>query len=241
MGIKIYSLICKSLPYKIIMKERILYIFLGFLIVNIAIGQNEEIPATKQNSELIAILDTIHLEDQKYRLESQELENKYGWSSEEVQDIWKTIHIKDSINLIKVEKILDENGWLGPDVIGEEGNLTLFLVIQHAKVETQLKYLPMLRDAVKSGDAEASYLAMMEDRVLMYQGEKQIYGSQLEMDSKTKEYVVSPMIDPDNVDKRRAEVELMPMAEYLKIFDLTWDVEKFKKRMQEYDLEKGKK
>jgi hypothetical protein len=61
------------------------------------------------------------------------------------------------------------------------------------------------------------------------------------MDSKTKLYVLSPMIDPDNVDKRRAEVGLEPIAEYLKIFDVTWDVEKFKKRMEEYDAKKKSK
>lgn len=50
----------------------------------------------------------------------------------------------------------------------------------------------------------------------------------------TNEYILSPMIDPDNVDKRREEVGLMPLAEYLNHFDLIWDIEKFKMRMEEY-------
>ena len=60
---------------------------------------------------------------------------------------------KDSINLIKVMKILDERGWLGKNVVGTQGNQTLFLVIQHADLEYQQKYLPMMREAVKDGNA----------------------------------------------------------------------------------------
>ncbi len=223
------------------MKQTLLFSLFGILTFNIAFGQNNKTPEINRNKKLIAILDTIYREDQKYRKESQVLEKKYGWDSKEVQDIWKIIHLKDSINVIKVKKILDEEGWLGSDIIGKNGNLTLFLVIQHADLQTQIKYLPMLREAVKNGNAKPSDLALLEDRVLISQGKKQIYGSQLEMDFNTKEYKLSPMIDPDNVNKRRESVGLKPIAEYLQIWDITWDLDTFKKRMEEYDLENGEK
>ena len=223
------------------MKQRILFTLFGVLFLNLAFGQNKQTPEATLNKYLVAILDTIHQEDQKYREEEQVLEKKFGWESKDVQDIEKIIHEKDSINLIQVEKIIAEYGWLGADIVGEMGNKTLFLVIQHSNTQTQVKYLPMLREAVKNGKAKASYLALMEDRVLLAQGEKQIYGSQLQMDSETNQWVLEPMIDPDNVDKRRAEVGLKPLSEYLKYWDLTWDVEKFKKRMDVYDSERNKK
>jgi hypothetical protein len=220
-------------------KQRILFTLFGVLFLNLALGQNKQTPEATLNNYLIAILDTIHQEDQKYREEEQVLEKKYGWESKDVQDIERIIKEKDSINLIQVEKILAEYGWLGADIVGEMGNKTLFLVIQHSNTQTQVKYLPLLREAVKNGKAKASYLALMEDRVLLAQGEKQIYGSQLQMDSETNEWVLEPMIDPENVDKRRAEVGLKPLSEYLKYWDLTWDVEKFKKRMDLYDSERN--
>ena len=80
---------------------------------------------------------------------------------------WRLINEKDSINLIKIKKILDERGWLGADIIGGQGNSTLFLVIQHSDLETQLKYLPMMREAVKNGNANAISLAILEDRVAL--------------------------------------------------------------------------
>lgn len=223
------------------MKQRILFTLLGIVFFNLAFGQTGKIPESTRNKELAAILDTIYQEDQKYRVELEAIEKKYGSESKEVQDMWKIIMAKDSINLFKVDKMLGEYGWLGADAVGEPGNLTLFLVVQHAYHKTQLKYLPVMREAVKKGNAKAMHLALLEDRVAIGEGQKQIYGSQLEMDYKTKQYVVSSMIDPDHVDKRRAEVGLEPIAEYLKIWDLTWDVEKFKKRMEEYDAKKNNK
>jgi len=65
--------------------------------------------------------------------------------------------------------------------------------------------------------------------VALRQGRKQIYGSQINRDQKTQEFYVSPLEDPDNVDKRRAEVGLQPLAVYLSNWDLKWDVEQYKK------------
>ena len=223
------------------MKQRILFTLLGILFFNLAFGQTAKIPESARNKELVAILDTIYQEDQKYREEEEVVEKKYGWDSKEVQDLWKIINAKDSINLIMVEKILAEYGWLGADAVGKRGNVTLFLVIQHSDHKTQLKYLPMMGEAVKKGNAKAKDLALLEDRVAIGEEQKQIYGSQLIMDSKTNQYILRPMIDPDNVDKRRAEVGLEPISEYLKIWDLTWDAAKFKKRMEEYDAKKKNK
>jgi hypothetical protein len=145
---------------------------------------------------------------------------------------WKLINEKDSINLIKIQKILDEKGWLGSKVIGNQGNSTLFLVIQHSPLEVQEKYLPMMRDAVKNGKANSSSLALLEDRVALRKGGKQIYGSQIGRDHETGEYFVSPLIDPENVDKRRAEVGLGTIADYITNWNMTWDVKKHIERSE---------
>lgn len=185
------------------------------------------------DKELVAMLDTVYMEDQSYRQAMDEIEKKHGWESEEMQAHWKIIAEKDSINLIKVRKILDERGWLGPDVIGRQGNSTLFLVIQHADLETQEKYLPMMREAVKKGNAQPSALALLEDRVALGQGKKQIYGSQIGRDQATGEYYVLPLTDPENVDQRRAEVGLGPLQDYVSNWGMTWDAEAYKKKLSE--------
>ncbi len=125
--------------------------------------------------------------------------------------------------------IIDRYGWLGTDVIGVQGNATIFLVIQHADIAIQEKYIPMMRDAVKKGKAFGSDLALLEDRVAFRQGKRQIYGSQIGRDNETHNYFILPLEDPDNVDKRRAEVGLSTIAEYVNHWQIKWDVEQYKK------------
>jgi hypothetical protein len=201
---------------------------------------NKEKAEENLDKPLVAILDTIHQKDQKYRRQISDIAEEYGRESDEMKAHWRTITEKDSINLIKIRKILDERGWLGADVIGGQGNGTLFLVIQHSDIETQLKYLPMMREAVKKGNARASSLALLEDRVALRQGNRQIYGSQIGQDQETGERFVLPLIDPENVDIRRAEVGLGTLADYVNHWGMTWDVEKHKERTIKIEAEKEK-
>ncbi|MBK7465379.1 MAG: hypothetical protein IPJ43_00435 [Saprospiraceae bacterium] len=193
------------------------------------IKQNKDKAEVNLNKPLVAILDSIYIEDQKYRQQIDEIEKKFGRQSNEMREHWKVINEKDSINLIKVKSILDKYGWLGTDIIGGQGNNTLFLVIQHADIETQVQYLPMMREAVKNGKAKGSSLALLVDRVALRQGKRQIYGSQIARDQDSPVYYVSPLEDPDNVDKRRAEVGLGPLSEYVSRWQIKWDVEQYKK------------
>lgn len=193
------------------------------------IKQNKEKAEANLNKPLVAELDSIYTEDQKYRLQIDEIKKKYGWESNQMKAHWKIINEKNSVNLIKIKSLLDKYGWLGIDVIGEQGNSTMFLVIQHSDIATQDKYLPMMREAVKNGKAKGSSLALLEDRVALRKGKKQIYGSQIGRDNDTKLYYVSPLEDPDNVDKRRAKVGLEPLADYVNYWQIKWDVEQYKK------------
>ncbi len=202
---------------------------------------NKEEAEKNLDKSLVAILDSIYEEDQKYRAQIDGIEKKYGRDSKEMQKHWGLINQKDKRNVIEIQKILDERGWLGADVIGEKGNTTLFVVIQHASLEIQEKYLPMMRDAVKQGNARAGSLALLEDRVALGKVEKQIYGSQIGRIKETGEYYLLPLIDPDNVNNRRTEVGLGPIEEYIFHWDMSWDVEDYKKKLPDYEaLQKGK-
>jgi hypothetical protein len=189
-------------------------------------------------TELLIILD----EDQKYRMQMNETQKKFGQDSKEMKDLWQIASQKDSINLIKVKKILDKKGWVGKDKVGAQANGALFLVIQHNDLETQKKYLPMMKEAVKKGNADPSSLALLIDRIENQEGRKQIYGSQIGTNPNTKTQYVCPLIDPDNVDKRRAEVGLENLAEYVKHWNITWNIEQYKKDLPEIEeMSKPKK
>lgn len=177
------------------------------------------------NRQLAALLDSIKNEDQTGRLKSRELQQA-GADAQQLKELWRGIKQKDSTNLIVVRGILDKYGWLGAGVVGT-GNSTLFLVIQHSDLATQEHYLPMMRDAVVVGDAYASDLALLEDRVAIRQGRRQIYGSQIDQDPETGAYYVCPLDDARHVDERRAAVGLEPINSYLKNWNLTWDADAY--------------
>lgn len=176
---------------------------------------------------------SIYNEDQDIRKDFMAAYKHPQSDKKKIDSIGKIMIYKDSINLIKITKILDKRGWVGKDVVGAQANQTLFLVIQHSDLKYQQKYLPMMREAVKKGNAKASSLALLEDRIALREGRKQIYGSQTSMNKTTRKIHISPMIDPDNVDKRRAEAGLGTMAEYAAKLGIVWDLETYKKELPE--------
>lgn len=192
------------------------------------------------DKDLVSKLDSIYDLDQGYRKQIGEIEKKYGRESMELKTHWKLINKTDSVNLIKIKTILDNRGWLSSNVIGNKGNNTLFLVIQHSDLETQVEYLPMMREAVKLGNANSSSLALLEDRVALRKGGKQIYGSQISRDVETGEYYVSPLIEPENINERRAAVGLGSIEDYIKHWNMTWDIEKHKNRIKKLESDTNK-
>ena len=175
-------------------------------------------------NELLAILE----EDQKYREQLYPVLKEFGRNSKEVQDMWKVINEKDAENLQKVKEIIKQYGWVGADKVGGKASEAIFLVVQHADLATQQTYLPLMRAAVQEKKARPGSLALLEDRVAMRSGKKQIYGSQINFDQAGVAHVF-PIEDPDHVDQRRASMGLPPLADYVKQWDIVWDIAAHKK------------
>ena len=225
-------------------KYSLIVLTLCFAVVAHSAGQEKPVPAagaaTKFDKALQAELLAILSEDQQDRVKIDALETKgRGGNSPEMQALLKTMHERDLVNRVKIRAILDTCGWVGPEIVGPEASSTLFLVIQHADTATQQKYLPLMRVAVREKKAQPSHLALLEDRVALAEGRRQIYGSQLWGDSKDGHLYVPLLEDPDHVDERRAAVGLGTMAEYLKRWNLTWDVEAYKKQLPSLETDKS--
>lgn len=203
------------------------YIFLLLLFsFNYSSGQN------KLFDSLTYQLQTIERDDQFLRIQIDSIikTNMYDSSllAVRLDSLWKSIRLKDSENLVKVTAIIDKYGWLGPVDIGDDGNTTLFIVIQHADLKTQQKYLPLMREAVQNGKADIKNLAYLEDRVALRENKNQIYGTQIFQNVKTNECFVLPLEDPYNVDSRRAKVGLSPLSIYMmEHFKMKWDVTQY--------------
>lgn len=100
---------------------------------------------SKLNPPLKNELETILVDDQKYRKQIDTTIKKYGRNSNEFRDLIKKVRKSDSLNLVKVSDILDKKGWPSYESVGGKAITSLFLVIQHSDLKTQEKYLPLMK------------------------------------------------------------------------------------------------
>jgi hypothetical protein len=169
-------------------------------------------------------LEKIRVRDQVLRQLYKQAEEKFGRGSEYMNAFWEMMGEQDSINERTVLKIIDENGWVGKSLVGAKANSTLWLVIQHAPIDTQEKYLPLLKESVKKGESSGQNLALLEDRILMRNDKPQVYGSQVKRDEDGKGYF-HEIKDPEYVNQRRKEIGLGPIEAYAKRMGVNWTVE----------------
>lgn len=177
-------------------------------------------------ARLRAELERIHDLDQRDRL------NVHHFPSGAQKDsVLAHMMLQDSLDLLRVTAIIDSAGWLGEDVLGHKANQALFLVLQHAdaKPAVQAEYLPVMREAVEQGRAQAGELAMLEDRVAVNHGRPQIYGSQIGW--KDGKGYVRPIEDEAHVNERRAAVGLEPLEVYAERFGVSWSPPVLKERL----------
>lgn len=170
-------------------------------------------------------LEQIYVRDQMLRQLYRDAEEKFGRESDEMKYFWELVAQQDSLNELEVIKIIEERGWVGKSLVGGQANMTLWLVIQHAPLETQELYLPLLKKSVLEGESSGSHLALLEDRIQMRNGKPQTYGSQITTDEETGEQIVYQVREPEYVNQRRREVGLGPIEDYVKRWGIEWGVE----------------
>lgn len=189
--------------------------------------------------DLMAMLDTVRIMDREPLLKRDSLGREFGWESEELknqQEIWDSMHV---FTESKIVELLDNQGWPTEDLMDSVGNDIISIILQHSSIDIRLKYLPMMKKVVKRGQLEPRLLARAEDRIATDNGELQIYGGQMKYYPEIKGFNVWPVIDPVNIDKRRSEIGLIPIAEHLKNrFDFEWDLEEQIKRSEAFEKER---
>ncbi|OIQ30424.1 MAG: hypothetical protein BM564_03395 [Bacteroidetes bacterium MedPE-SWsnd-G2] len=190
---------------------------------------------------LTAMLDTIWDTEQTPITKRDSLMRIYGDESELYQEQQNLVKANHIINEKKVTQYLDTYGWPEPERSGERGNWTICNVIQHSDNAVRIKYLPMMREAVKANKLEPRFLVRAEDRIATERGDLQIYGGQMKYYPETKSFNLWPVYDPENIDKRRAEIGLGPIDEFLKLrFDFEWNLEEQIERSKAFEAAKLK-
>ena len=229
------------------LKLNINFQLLGFLLLLIFTScaskkQENQSKGIDYPPNLVASLDSIWHDEQDPISIRDSLMEKFGVDSKEAevyQKIYKENHL---VNEKKITALLDKYGWPKKELIGEQGNFTICNVLQHSDQAIRIKYLPLMKKAVLEKELLPRFLVRTEDRIATEKGEPQIYGGQMKFYPETKTFNVWPVYDPKNIDKRRAEIGLEPIAPYLKRrFDFDWDLEEQIQRTAAFELERKSK
>ncbi len=192
------------------------------LVVMVLIGTINSVGFSQQSADTsMAKIRNPALREELLAMEQIDQEVRNDWIKEmSSRTMDSLIVIKmdsvDSINTKRVKEMINRYGWPGVSVVGNDGAEAAFIVVQHSRDTLfQRSCLKLIRTAFKDGEVSGNDLALLTDRVRVGEGKAQLYGSQAKIvDGKI---VVDPIEDEANVDKRRAELDLPPMAEYIKM------------------------
>ena len=120
-------------------------------------------------------------------------------------------------NADSLAAIVDEFGWPGESLVGNDGAEAAWLILQHAigRPAFLRRCLPFLKNAVKAGDVPAAHVACLEDRIAVFEERPQRYGTQFDWDG-SGNLNPHPLEDPEKVDEYRASVGLGPLSEKIR-------------------------
>lgn len=129
----------------------------------------------------------------------------------------------DAKNIKVIDKIL-KNGL--PQGLSEESYKTIWIVIDHAPLEKQEQYLPLVEQMATEGYVGVDEYAILYDRVAMGQNRHQRYGSQLVQfgNAEAMQLYVWPIEDVEKLDSLRNAVGLSSFYNYLKDIEETMGI-----------------
>jgi hypothetical protein len=168
------------------------------------------------NSKLRKKLAKIHERDQRHLLKIWQTYSKNNNKvSFRILVLALKQHLLHKKNYRAVKRLFAQDDYPSKLAVGNGMSNYPFLVIQHASLEVQEKYLPLLEKAATDGDLRKGDLALLIDRVRVGNNEKQVYGSQLES-LNGGGYELKPIENYEEVNIKRKEVGLGTLEEYLK-------------------------
>src|SRR5471030_1633517 len=152
--------------------------------------------------------------DQISRLlkEDQAVRDRAGFDPKKMEET-------DRRTAAPLRAIFDRYGVPAYDMVGVQATKDFVVMVQHQPAEFRREVLPKLKAKVDGGQADPGAYAMVYDRAQRDQGKNQLYGEQLECAS-GKALKEAPIDDEANVNIRRAELGLIRVELYARLFRL---------------------
>ena len=145
-------------------------------------------------------------------------------------------------NAVLLDEIIDVIGYPTNEKVGTEANKAAWLIIQHSIGQPNFmrKCAQQLEQAVLQNEAQAIHLAYLTDRIAVFEGKPQLYGTQFDWD---KNGLLNPQYYDDltKVNQRRKALGLNTLEEQTDLIRKRTQNENqsppadFAKRKKQYD------
>jgi hypothetical protein len=156
----------------------------------------------------IIILQKADLELRDKLIQNGQLSDGYNHEME-------ALHNRNAETL---NKIIDKIGYPTVEKIGKEANEAAWLIVQHSigQPEFMKKCAALLEKAVEENQADAKQLAYLTDRIAVFEGRPQLYGTQFDWDG-NGEMNPKPFDNLESVNQRRKTIGLNSLEEKTEI------------------------
>jgi hypothetical protein len=113
-----------------------------------------------------------------------------------------------------LNEAFDALGWTGRAKVGDDGAAAAMLILQQTSGHPALqrRALTLILEAIPNGDAHTLDAAFLADRIAVFEGQGQTFGTQFDWDDAGL-LSPAPVRDPETLDQRRATVGLPPIAD----------------------------
>jgi hypothetical protein len=153
-------------------------------------------------------LRRIYYIEKNYLAKSDSLKKEYNVDDIGLKNILQEKIIKnDSLNMIKIERIIEKFGYPGKSLVGESESIVAWEVIQHSNLEIREKYLNILKNAVEQNEMKFEWYALTIDRILVDNNKPQKYGSQghevVLKKNNEKKLIIWPIENAKDINKLR--------------------------------------
>ena len=197
--------------------KKALYILVLFVTLFACTNKKSTHSSIEQTDSLLCVL---HERDQQIRHKLLSVQQAYiaEQRAELIDSIVMLVAEQDradSLNRVVVDSLL-QNGW--PEGLSEQSNHTIWLIIDHADVDYQERYLPLIEQQAVRGTISPSDYATLLDRVNVRRQRPQRFGTQTGYKQRDDEVFtfVYPIEDIDALDSLRLSVGLDSMHLYLR-------------------------
>lgn len=176
---------------------------------------------TLTHPELVDELIAMAERDQEPRLKYEAIDHRDSTRAAEREQLKEAFNAVDLENTSRLMQIVEEVGWPTKEMVGKEGAMAAWVILQHADHEPafQEQMLERLRPLVAAGDFDKKLFAMLTDRARMTNKKPQYYGTQfltITLEGVAHFGLPYGLADRETVDERRAQMGLPPLEEEMR-------------------------